>query len=171
MLKEEESSPTPPPYFEWSSLQILTAVRVHCSLFSFPVKTVKGHGPSRSSIDRLLPQLTHGSILTVKEGKLMVCWLIPGSDGFGGISQLAVFIGTFELKNPALIIHPKLLPAIERGVVNVEALSCVRSAHARVILQENAVPFDQLDAAAPHDLPLRVLHIPLPDPEIELTVR
>jgi hypothetical protein len=102
----------------------------------------------------------------------MVRRLIPGSDGFAGISQLTVLVFPAKLKHRSLVIHPELLPSADRSIIDIETFAGVRwVSHTRIVFEKNAIPFDELYAAPTHDLPIRVFDIPFPYPKIELAVR
>lgn len=134
-----------------------------------PVEPIKRNGPCSTPIHTYLPQLAHRTIGVGGPG-----------DAVGLELALAVFGGfgledhgrpvplPFQLEIAALVIDPELLPFAGGGVVEIIARARVAPSRRGPVLLHHAIALHEHDAVGPHQFAFWTIHLPLPDPEVEL---
>lgn len=145
------------------------------SLHLFPpdIPTVKPDIPGLASLFRLLDKLPHLAVRQRREGHpeqlLAAALLLVRIDVLAFKMHDAVSEGAFLVDDGSLIIHPDLTPLTACRILKVHAVPGRTLSRSPVFQQQSAV------IQLPNNIfsylyILWIIHIPRPDPEIELPI-
>src|SRR5215469_13550005 len=147
-----------------------TGLAIHAALpyLMFGVAAVEHDNPCALTVGRL-PKLTNAAICTGRPRDSLFGQEPVRSRSNAFQDHAPSVPVAFQHQQQTTVVYPRLMPDLPRSIVSVQALAAIASSGG-VVLMDNTATVLEGYAVHSSKRPIRLVHLPVSNPEIELPV-